>query len=90
LYDERKGISYCFSVLALAWTQLLPRLEIEPQIDTLDSQVLSFKDKSDHILKTSSKFSYYNSLIQSWERIKSEIDPELKQKELLDITTTNR
>jgi hypothetical protein len=49
--------------------------EIGPQIDTLDSQVLSLKDKSDQILKTSSKFSYYNSLIQRWERISSEIEP---------------
>jgi len=53
----------------------LTNLEIGPQIDTLDSQVLSLKDKSDQILKTSSKFSYYNSLIQRWERIKSEIEP---------------
>ena len=51
----------------------LTNLEIGPQIDTLDSQVLSLKDKSDQILKTSSKFSYYNSLIQRWERIESGI-----------------
>jgi hypothetical protein len=50
-------------------------LEIGPQIDTLDTQVLALKDISDQILKSSSKFSYYNSLIQRWERIESEIEP---------------
>ncbi len=50
-------------------------LEIGPQIDTLDKQLLDLKNVSDQILESSSKFSYYNSLIQRWERLKSEIEP---------------
>ncbi len=50
-------------------------LEIGPQIDTLDKQLLDLKNVSDQILESKSKFSYYNSLIQRWERISSEIEP---------------
>jgi len=48
---------------------------IIPQLDTLLIQVSELKDISDQILEANSRFAYYNSLIQRWERILSEIEP---------------
>lgn len=49
--------------------------DVIPQIDSLRLQVVDLQSISDQILENSSKFSYYNSLIQRWEHINSKIDP---------------
>lgn len=50
------------------------KTDLGPQIDSLQIQVSDLKEKSEQILEMSSKFPYYNSLIQRWEHIKTEIE----------------
>lgn len=49
--------------------------DVKPQIDSLQLQVSVLKNLTDQILGNSSKLSYYNSLTQRWEFVKSKILP---------------